>query len=229
MKSSTLFDLTDNTANTRTNEVESYLEYTVRTPWRARLSLGSTVDKILAWGVEYEFANAAKTSMGYPTYSDDGYHNSFASTKDNAMNQLTKNRLCAQHAVKVGLEVKPLDPLAIRVGYNFYSSRYEKNPSFDQLTLDSRAMNYQTSTDFMTLGAANVITFGLGYKYKKFYADLAYKYRAQNAKFYAFDTSFTASDSDFSVNNPTLANTTINPVDVPLHRHQLMLSMGFKF
>lgn len=230
MKSSTLFDLTDLIRNTRTDaEPETYLEYNVRTPWRVRLSAGSTVDKYLAWGVEYEFANTSKTSMGYPDYPDDGYHNSFASTKDKAMNDLTKDVLRAQHTIKAGLEVKPIDAVAIRVGYNFVSSRYKDNPTYDQYSLDSKAMNYSTCTDYMTLGAANIVTFGVGYQYKKFYTNLAYKYRVQNAKYYAFDTSFTDPAGQFATDNPDLAGGTIDPVDVPLHRHQLMLSVGLKF
>ncbi|MBQ8050378.1 MAG: hypothetical protein IJ197_02220 [Bacteroidaceae bacterium] len=223
IKSSTLYDLTDYDGY-RTDTKESYLETTIRTPWRARLSMGSTVDKILAWGVEYEFANASKTRMGYPS---DGYYDSYKSTEDKAMTQLTKNTLRGQHTLKLGLEIKPTDALALRVGYNFVSSRYKKNPTFDQYQIDSYAMNYQTSTDYMTLGAANIVTFGLGYKYKKFYADLAYKYRAQGAKCYAFDTGFT--EGDFGADFPELKGATIEPVDLDLNRHQLMLSLGFKF
>ena len=226
---STLYDLTDNVNATRTNTLESYLEYTVRTPWRTRLSLGSTVDKILAWGIEYEFANTSKTSMGYPTYNDDGYHSSYKGTKDLAMNQLTKDCIRGQHTIRLGMEVKPVDAVALRVGYNYVSSRYKDNPYFDQFKLDSKAMNYQTSTDYMTLGAANIISFGVGFKYKKFYADMAYKYRVQNAKFYAFDSGFTAPDGQFAQDYPELTNTAIEPVNVDLNRHQLMLTAGFKF
>ena len=229
MKSSVLYDLTDNVDNVVTEQPESYLEYTVRTPWRTRVSLGSTVDRVLAWGVEYEYANMSKTVMGYPTWEDDGYHNSFASTKDLAMNDLTKRTIRGQHTAKVGMEIKPVDPVAIRVGYNFISNRYKDNPTFDQSYIDSHAMNYQTSTDFMTLGPTNIVTFGLGYKYKKFYADLAYKYRMQSGKFYPFDDSFAQTGEPFAVDYPQLADASIRPVDLNLNRHQVQLSLGFKF
>ena len=229
-KSSTLFDLTDDVANLRTKQIESYLESTIRTPWRGRISLGTTVKKLLAIGMEYEFANYSKTSMGYPSWDwEDPYHSAYANTKDVAMNSLTSKMLRAQHTVKFGVEVNPIDKVSIRVGYNFVSGRYKDNPSFDQYNLDSNAMNFQTSTDYMTLGATNIATFGLGYKYKKFYADLAYKCRIQNAKFYAFDSSFTATGTQFATDYPTLANTGIQPVDVPLDRHHVQLTLGFKF
>lgn len=226
---SSLFDLTDDVDNVRTDTRESYLEYTVRTPWRARLSMGSTVDNLLAWGIEYEFANAAQNTMGYPEWNDDGYHSAYANTRDHAMNQHTKDMLKGQHTLRLGLEVKPVDAFALRVGYNLASSRYKDNPTFDQYKLNSQAMNYQTSTDFMKLGATNTVSFGVGYKYKKFYADLTYKYRAQKAKFYAFDTGFTDPEGQFAKDNPDMANAGIQPVDVDFNRHQLMLSAGFKF
>lgn len=229
LKSSTLYDLTDDVDGTRTDTPETWLETTVRTPWRARLSLGSTVDKVLAWGAEYEYANAAKTKMGYPTWDwSDPNHSAFANTADRAMNQLTKRTLCGQHTVRLGLEAKPVDAFAIRAGYNFISGRYKANPSFDQFSTDSYACNFLTATDYMTLSSTNIVTFGLGYKYKKFYADLAYKYRMQNASFYAFDTSFTQGE-DFIADHPDLEGATIQPVGLNLDRHQIQLSLGFKF
>lgn len=229
LKNSTLFDLTDNVANTSTKTLESYIEYVVRTPWRARLSVGSTVGEKLAWGIEYEYANAANTKMGYPKYDDnDPNHSSLSSTKDAAMNQLTKSLMRGQHTIKAGLEYKPTSALALRAGYNYITSRYKDNPTFDQFSTDSYAMDYATSTDFMTLGATNIITCGVGYKYKKFYVDLAYKYRMQDARFYAFDTSYT-SGTQFSTDNPQLANASINPVELDLNRHQITCSLGFKF
>lgn len=209
-------------------EVESYLEYTMHTPWRARLSLGSTVDKYLAWGVEYEYANIAKTRMGFPTYNGyDGPASSYANTGDYAMNLHTEDIMRGQHTLKLGLEVKPIDEVALRVGYNFVSSRYKKNPTFDQFNIESPAMNYTTNTDFMSLGATNIFTFGLGYKYKKFFADIAYKYRTQSGDFYAFDTGF-SKGGQFRTDNPMLP-TSIDPVNVNMNRHHVQLSLGFKF
>lgn len=229
IKNSSLFDL----PNKENETWESYLESSVRTPWRARFSMGSTVDNILAWGVEYEYANMAKTKAGYPTYSysdwDEDFRSLSQSTADMVMNQLTKETLKGQHTIRIGMEVKPTAALALRVGYNFISNRYRSNPRFDQYTLDSRAMDYMTSTDYMTLGATNIVTFGLGFRHKAFYADLAYKYRMQNGKFYAFDTGFTTAETQFSADNPELSGATISPVDVEFNRHQVMLSLGFKF
>jgi len=224
LENNTLFHL-DNS-----DELISDLEYNVRTPWKVRLSLGSTVGTKFAWGAEYEFANYSKTKMGYPKWDDrDPNHSGLSSTPDVTMNQHTKNTLKGQHTIKAGVEFKPIDALALRAGYNFISSRYKNNISFDQYYLagcdrdenynptvtPSPAMEFATSTDYMKLGAANILTLGIGYKYKKFYVDMAYKFRAQSGDFYAFDT--------------TGMNDQIAPVDVNLNKHQVVMGLGFKF
>lgn len=89
-------------------------------------------------------------------------------------------------------------------------------------------MDFSTSTDYMNLSDVSIITGGLGYKYKRFYADLAYKYRIQSGKFYAFDDSF-SSTPEFIQDNPNLANVTLQPVDVNLNRHSITCTLGFKF
>ncbi len=212
LKNSTIFALD------QSDTPESYLEYTVRTPWKGRISLGQTIGERLAWGVEYEYANYAKTSMGYPKYDErDPYNSSFSSDNDFSMNQLTKNTLRGQHTLKLGLEVKPFGDLALRVGYNFISSRYKDNVSFDQYNTNSYSMDYATSTDYMRLGDAHIVTFGVGYRIKKFYVDLAYKCRTQSGDFYAFDTTGREDGA------------TIDPVDVNLNRHQLVVGVGIKF
>ena len=231
LRSSTLFDLTDLTQNPTVrsqNNKPTNIETVVRTPWRGRFSMGSTVDKYFAWGLEYEFANTAKTLMGYPTWDDPGYQK-YSNSKDRAMNEHTKNVMRAQHTVKAGIEVKPDDDFAIRLGYNFVSSRYKKNHDYDQYMLhDSEATDFLTSTEYMTLGATNILTCGLGYKHKRFYADLAYKFRMQKASFYPFDTNFTSSN-EFATANPTIAGATLEPVNVDLNRHNVQLTLGFKF
>ncbi len=201
----------------QSDQIHSRLEYNMHTPWKMRLSLGSTVSDKLAWGVEYEVAAYNNTSTGYPRWdTHDDEHCALRTVKDRAMNAFTSDVLKPQHTLRLGLEVRPVRPLALRIGYNFISSRYEDDANYDQYSIDSQAMDYSTSTDYMTLSSTNILTLGVGYQYKKFYVDLAYKYRAQSGDFYAFDTT--------GMDGARLA-----PVDVNLDRHQLTLGFGLKF
>lgn len=206
---------------------ESYLEYILRTPLRARLSIGSTLDQYLAWDIEYEFANYGKNYMKYPDDSDYYESSSFAGVADKATNRENKNVLRGQHAVKAGVEFKPATEWAIRFGYNYYSSIYKKGARLNEY-IDSPAMDYLTGTSFMNLSDVNVLACGIGYRHNHFYMDMTYKFRQQNGEFYAFDDSF-SSEAQFCIDNPTLANIKLDPVDVNLNRHTITWTLGFKF
>lgn len=205
---------------------DNYLEYNVHTPWKFRASVGSTVDTWLAWDVEYEYATAG-TKMGYPRYGDyDG--GSLAMDKDKEMNVLHKNTPRGIHNLRAGVELKPTSKLAVRAGYNFYSSPFKKGARLDQ-NVNSLAMEYTTSTDWMNLGATNILSCGIGYRGKHFYADLAYKYRRQSGDFYAFDDSYTTADADFVEDNSTLAGATLGHSGVILDHHNIAVTLGLKF
>jgi len=142
------------------------------------------------------------------------------------MNSLTNNMMRGVHNVRVGLEVKPIDQVAVRAGYNFYSSPMKSGARLDQ-SIDSYALEYALGTDYTNLSAANIFTFGLGYRGKIFYADLAYKYRAQTGDFYAFDDSYQTmgrSEAQFDVTERSLLPTSVN-----LDRHNLTFTLGFHF
>ena len=205
---------------------DNYLEYNLRTPWRARVSMGSTIDRFFAWGLEYEYANYGKNHMSYPGYDTwDGF--SASSAPDREMNKLNRRTFQGQHTVKAGAELNLTDRLALRLGYNYITTPYKKNARLQQ-DIDSYAMDYVAGTAYSNLSDVNIITCGLGYRYKKFYVDLAYRFRQQRADVYAFDDSFT-SNADFVRDNPTLANKTLDPVDVNLNRHSITCTLGFKF
>lgn len=218
MESSTLFGLVDQVDKVSTKQPESYLEYAIRTPWKVRLGIGSTVSNFLAWDVDYEYTNRSATKMGYPKDDvEDAGMTLFNNTWDEAMNLQTKDHLKGMHSVRAGVEVKPTSQLAFRIGYIYATSPYKDNPSFNQYDLNSYAMNYSTSTSFMTLSDINTLTLGVGYKWKRAYLDFAYKLKNQKADFYAFDTSEYA------------ANERLEPVNVDLTRHQLTATLGVKF
>lgn len=243
METPTWYQVTSSVLNQFTDEVdhvsyqadknkldEAYLEYSLHNPVKGRLSVGSTVGNYLAWDVDYEFANYGKTSMGYPkSINYDGSARLFNNQPDKAMNEQTRNTLGFMHTIRAGVEYKPISSVSLRLGYNYSTSPYKDNVTFDQYSLDSYAMDYSTSTTYMKMGASNTLTLGAGYKYKKFYIDLAYKVRAQKADFYAFDSSFTAPDTQFSQDNPDLKGVSLDPVEVNLGRQQLTCSMGWKF
>lgn len=230
LKNSTLFNIRrgENFGGTQTNDWESYLKFNFRSPWKVRTSIGSTVGSTFAWDIDYEFAAWKGTSMGYPeTEYKDG--STSGNMKDKAMNQFTRDNMKGTHTLRVGLEANASKHIAFRLGYNLSTSAYNKNIGFDQYSLNSSAMDYATSTSYMRMGTTNILTLGMGYHSKSFYVDLAYKIRNQKADFYAFDTSFTNEDTQFSADNPAMVGWKLDPVDVNLTRHAITCTLGFKF
>lgn len=225
LKNSTFFDLRKSTA---IEPWESKLKFNLRSPWKVRAGIGSTIGSLLAWDVDYEFAAYAGIKQGYPKneYWDGS---TSGNMKDVAMNQFTRDHLRGTHTLRVGLEANATKHLAFRLGYNLSTSAYKKDISFDQYNLNSHAMNYATSTSYMRLGNANILTLGMGYRTKSFYVDLVYKLRNQFADFYAFDTSFTKDNTQFVIDNPLMADRSIEPVEANLTRQAITCTLGVKF
>ena len=208
---------------------DNFLEYNVYSPWKFRASLGSTLEDYFAWDVEYEYAMNNYTKMGYPDNDDYYYEGSTISmTKDRAMGEMTKQNIRGVHNFRVGFEVKPIQKVALRAGYNFFSKPYKPGARLDQ-TCNTPAYDWSTSTEYINLGATNLFTLGLGYQGKHFYADLAYKYRVQRGDFYAFDDQFTTLNESFCFENPDLAGKTLTPTEVNLDRHNIAVTLGYRF
>lgn len=173
-------------------------DYDFRTPWKFGVSMGHTIDKILAFGVDYEYSD-----LGSSHYDAiDGVNSSYFA----AMNNLISKGLKGQHTLRLGMEMKPADNFAIRLGYNYVSAPIEKD-AYKTIAYDGPF----TETDFVNWKDINRVTFGLGYRFKGGYFDVAYQYQMQKGDFYAFD------------------EVDLKPTSVENNRSQLMATLGFRF
>ena len=194
---------------------ENYMDFNVFSPWKFRVQMGSTVSDFLAWDVEYEYAMYDYTKMGYPeSYNSDGP--TITMDKDRAMTNLQHASIQGVHNIRAGLEIKPLPSFAARIGYNYWSRPSKNGAVFDQ-SIDSYAMDYILGTEWMNLGATNMLSFGIGFRHKAFFADLAYRYRGQSADFYAFDDSWGGT------------NGLLQKQKVNLDRHGFNVTLGWRF
>lgn len=180
-----------------TDALSDPYEYNYRTPWKFDVSLGYTVGNYFAVGAEYQYQDLSSAH-----YSEDGYQTDYFMTQ----NQFIKDNLQGQSTFKLGFEVKPIDAFSIRAGYNYVSAPF-KDDAYRIIAYDSPF----TETDFTNWKATNRFTFGLGYRYKGGYLDVAYQYSAQKGDFYAFD----------EVN--------LKPTSIENNRSQLMCTLGFRF
>ena len=170
----------------------------MRTPWKFGVSLGHTVGTVLAIGAEYEYTDPSTAHYSSIDGGDTGYFRN--------MNRIIEQTLRGQHTIKAGVEIKPVDFYAIRLGYNYASSPFQKG-AFRTIGYDG----VQTETDFTNWGDTHRFCFGAGFTFKGGYFDLAYQYQMQKGDFYAFDDE------------------NLKPTKVENNRSQVMATLGFRF
>ncbi len=202
----------------------SSYDFKVYTPWKFGLSLGHTVGNYLALGATYEYSDYSsidnRTIDG--TYFDPWDGSSYdSSSSDNVMNDHTERTLKGVHTLKLGAEYKPLSTLAIRLGYNWISSAFDKN-GFRDGSLESPGVGYATSTDYTNWKATNRFTFGLGCQLSnKVNLDFAYQYSHTNGDFYPFMSYYDSSSS--------AASCVVGATKVSHDRSQIMATLSCRF
>lgn len=207
----------------------SSLDYKVYTPWKFGLSLGHTVGNYLALGATYEYADYGAMDNrvidgGYYEYTPYGYDYYDTSSSDEAMNAHTKETLKGVSTLKIGGEFKAMPNLAVRLGYNYVSPMFNKNGYRDGSILSQGSAN-ATSTDYTNWKATNRITAGMGFTFSKFFADIAYQYSATNGNFYPFMAYYDNPKDP----TPSIEDNLPTPSKVNFKRHQLLVTLGYKF
>lgn len=240
VKTPTWYDLTTSNVtridrNTNTSgkndwgKVPNSYDYKLWTPWKFGLSLGHTVGNYLALGLTYEFEDHSTLDS---RINDGGYYNDYygtyyeTSSADKSMNKHTRQALKGVSTLKMGAEYKPTSNLALRLGYNYISPKYNKDAQKDP-TIVSPGSAYSSSTDFVNWDSTNRFTFGIGYQINKFNVDLAYQYSMQKGTFYPFSTM------NFSIHDTATGNTTSYSnqavgAKVDNNRGQLLLTVGYR-
>ena len=202
---------------------ESY-DFRVNTPWKFGLSAGTTLADRVALGATYEYAayNAMQTRIkDGGTY--DWYYGTYyeSSHNDRVMNNHTEDALRGQHTLKLGVEAKITDHFSLRAGYNYLSALF-KDAAVKDGSLNSPGTYYASSTSYVNWKDTNRFTFGLGWNVWRFNIDLAYQYSQQNGTFYPFMNYYDGPGTSVEDN-------IANPTKVNNKRHQLLLTMGYKF
>lgn len=229
VKTPTWYDLsTSNQVSLGSDYVRSDYDFKVYTPWKFGLSLGHTIGNVLALGAVYEYEDFGSidsrinTGASYDYWYDDYYN---TSESDNDMNDHAEETLKGVSTLKLGLEYKPIPALALRAGYNYQSAIYSENGVKGVLAngnlVQSPGIYYSSTTDYTNWKGTNRFTLGIGYAVKNFNVDLAYQYSTTDGEFYPF-MSYT-DDQAPDMNNIADA------VSVSNKRHQVLLTLGYRF
>ncbi|MCD8291484.1 MAG: hemin receptor [Prevotella sp.] len=203
------------------SNAEAY-DFSLFTPWKFGVSVGTTFGKYLAVGAVYEYDDYAKlNSRINDGYSYDWYYDAYYTntSSDRQMNRHTRNTLKGVSTLKLGLELKPVENLSVRVGYNYVSPKYDKN-GYKDGTINSPGSYYASQTDYTNWGATDRFTAGVGYNFSSFSVDLAYQFTKQQGDFYPFTSYYGSTSED---------NNICSAVQVNNKRHQLLLTLGYHF
>lgn len=191
-------------SQTLSNELNpDYLIYDYRmvTPWKFNVSMGTTIDNLVAIGAEYEYQDYSSAQLK----DIDGFE--LGGQAD--VNEFLKG----VHTLRVGMEARLAPQFSVRAGYNYSTAAFQ-DYAYNQLSL------YGTNTDFNNTKSKNTCTLGLGYKGSSIYADIAYKYDMYKSDFCAFDSNY-----NFSTGETDL----LPAAQVDNSRHQLILTLGARF
>ena len=145
-------------------------DYTMISPAKLNVSLGSTVGTSLALGAEYEYSDYGKTRL----FDRNGNESA-------GMNEHTNAYFSGHHIVRLGAE-KLFGSFYTRLGYNFQMGGYNPN-AYKMIYVDSQ----YTNTAYKNIRSTNNYTCGVGFRGDVFYADAALLYSHQTADFYPFD------------------------------------------
>lgn len=172
-------------------------DYRLTTPWRFGVSMGTIVSGMMALDAEYEYAKYSSAHLE----DVDGYELNGTT----AVNESLKG----VHTFCVGMETKLTSAFSMRAGYNFQSSPIHED-SFKNIPFTDET---RTDAEYLNLNSRQAVTFGMGYRGRLFYADVAYKYDFYKANFYAFGSS-----------DIELPATKVNN-----ERHQVLFTLGVHF
>jgi hypothetical protein len=194
-------------------------KFNVNTPWRFNLSLGHTIDNILAIDAEYEYSKFSSTKVSYGD-SWDGYGER---DEDDALNWDTEGILKGVHTFKLGAELTVLPEMKIRAGYN-YVSRPMYSDAYMSPDVYSELYRYcYPETDYTNLSPINRFTCGLGFAFDKMYLDMAYQYQHQTGQFYAYDDQYA------STGQGNRYVTYLKPQKTDLSKHTFQVTLGYRF
>ncbi len=200
---------------------EEPYDFKLYTPWKFGVNVGYTVGQFMALGASFDYADYGRTDTrvndgGSYTYYD--YYES--SSSDDQMNDHTKATLKGVCTLKLGVEVKPIPEIALRAGYNYVSSMYDKD-GYKDGTVNSYGTSFASATDYTNWNATNRFTFGVGYKFGKANLDLAYQYSSTTGDFSPFMNYMDMKIPEY--------DNLVDQVKVDNKRHQIVCTIGYTF
>lgn len=149
----------------------AYFDYKLRSPWKMIASVAGVVGGRAILSFDYQ--RDAYGNMSMP--SDRGY-----SYED--VNNDIKSYFKAADTYRFGAELRLTPQFSVRAGYSYQNSNVKADVENQSVVVQTSGTDPSYTFDSTTQYG----TFGLGYRYKAFYADLAYVHRYRESEFHPF-------------------------------------------
>ena len=199
------------------NQISVSNDYRIVAPWKVNFSLGTTIGRRVALGVEYEIVDHTTAQA---RVVDDNYEAFEWSPgrQDDALQNEIDTHLRDIHTLRLGMEVLATPNFSVRAGYNFVSSPFAKNAYLNML-VNGQSRRYSTAPDYINYGNTHRATFGVGYHTGGFYLDAAFLYQLQSTDMYAFHYN----------RDPHATANELPAQHLNLRRSTFTLTAGFRF
>lgn len=194
-------------------------DWKCRTPWRLMVGAAGVIGGRAILSADYEYR--ATNDIKLQNY--DGYD------LENENSDI-KTYYKASNIIRLGAEYRVTPQFSVRAGYVYETSPvtteamdgYTRNGNATDAVFMYTAGNRETETQpsFSLDKQTTYVTCGLGYRYKNFYADMAYVHRHRSSKLKAFST-YNEVGTDAFVFPPTAKLTDDN--------NSIVLTLGFRF
>lgn len=208
-------------------------DFNFRTPWRFIGSIAGVIGNNLIVSADIDWSGMQYMHFSSPSYDDfyydDGWdywpapakasYDPYASSDPYYYtNKDVKNYYKTTTTVRVGAEYRILPQFSVRAGYAYTSSPVKEDAANGMQTIYTSDPNpsYEFGNDI------NYVSFGLGYRYQKFYIDMAYMYRCRKSHWYAYSPHIGDNGYAGSMQGGPVAS-------VSSKDNQLVVSMGFRF
>ncbi len=166
---------TDNGFNASASSPEGEDYYRFSEPWRANFGIAYTLGKLAVFSVDYELCD-----YSIMKFKRNGFDDGREYFID--LNNEIKGTFETSHMLRAGVEVKPVDRLAVRAGYGL-----------------------TTSPEMIDVPAAQNVSFGLGFNSRKsFFADIACRYAFASDEYFMPYSDYMA---EYQVYAPEILNT----------------------
>lgn len=193
----------------------SEFDWKLQSPWRFMVGAAGVLGGRAIISADYEYR-----AYGDMKLKDwDGYN--YTNENDDV-----KTYYQSVNILRLGAEYRVTPQFSVRAGYSYESSPVKSellDPSGSNATYvyTAGANDFETQPAYTLDRTTNYVTCGLGYRYKNFYADLAYVYRHRKSDYHAFTDYNENAEPHYLVQAPK--------AEITNNNSQVVLTLGVRF